>query len=709
MEKTIQTVLKQMKSLDQSESDHIIELCKIFFLKYFGKNILNQLGMNVDEKLHEKIQWDTINDSYFNFTIFSKEYEKTISSKQKEKTGSFYTPDYIVDYIVEGSLLYYFEKKTGCVKEKIKEFLKGKEVLEKKEIEDLLYWIDKVKIIDIACGTGLFLIGSFQKIFKYKKRIYESLCKKTDDFLIKKYIVENNLFGVDIQKNPIIISKLVLFSLVYANEKRFIQILPRFNMIQADSLTEDAILKWGKFHIVLGNPPYFGEKGNKSIFDSAKETSFGKKYYEGKMDYFYFFIYRAMEILENNGILSYITTNYFLTADGACKLRNFIQENTTFLQIINFNEYEIFKSAKGQHNMIFFLSKGYDEFCPIQIQYIMEKNMSSQEIYDHLDHYKSEKIKKYTLDDQRDIYGQNGHIFIEENNDYKAVLEKIYKKSACNLESLCHINQGIVSGADKVTKEMLQTKISPKELQNRNMIMGQGIFVLSKEEVISLGLLQSSYIKPMYKNSDIQRYKANINTDKYILYILDDTFIKTQRCEKILQYLLKYKPILEKRRETLKGTRKWYALQWPRKQEIFEKEKIIVPQRAKKNKFAFHNGSWYASADVYFLTKKDKNIDLKVLLGLLNSKIMYFWLYNRGKRKGQFLELYATPLKHIPILWPINTKDAQRIKYFTNKMIGKGENHIEQQNIDQIFYRLYDFTQREIKMVEDLYGRNMRK
>ncbi|WP_129596066.1 Eco57I restriction-modification methylase domain-containing protein [Anaerophilus nitritogenes] len=707
MEKTIQTVLKQIKSLDKTESDDIVELCKIFFLKKFGKNIFSQLSMDVDEKLQGKIQWDTIKDLYFDFSSFSKQYEKTISLIDKEKTGSFYTPEYIVDYIVEESLLYYFEKKTGYIKEKIKVFLTGEDSLEKKEIENLLYWIDKVKIIDMACGTGFFLIGSFKKIFKYKKRIYKSLYKKTDDFFIKKYIVENNLFGIDIQKNPIIILKLVLLSLVYENEKSFIDFLPYLNIIQGDSLIEDVFLKWGTFHIVLGNPPYLGEKGNKSIFDALKDTSFGKKYYEGKMDYFYFFIYRAMELLEKDGILSYITTNYFLTADGACKLRNFIKENTTFLQIINFNDYEIFKEAKGQHNMIFFLREGYDESCPIQIQYITEKNIGSKELYGHLYEDKSQKIKKYTLDQQQSIYGENGHIFIEENNDYRFILEKIYKKSNCNLESLCYINQGIVSGADKVTKEMIQRKIPSKELQTRNIVIDQGIFVLSKEEVASLELLKSHYVKPMYKNSDIQRYTVNINPKKYILYILDNTFIKTQRCEKILQYLLKYKPVLEKRRETLKGTRKWYALQWPRKQEIFENEKIIVPHRAKENKFAFHNGSWYASADVYFLTKKDDDVDLKILLGFLNSKIVYFWLYNRGKRKGEYLELYATPLKHIPILWPIDGQDAQRIKKLTNKMIQKGENPIDQNHIDQILYKIYGFTQKEIEMVEALYYRNI--
>ena len=86
----------------------------------------------------------------------------------------------------------------------------------------------------------------------------------------------------------------------------------------------DEVMGEGGFDIVIGNPPYIGEKGNRNIFENIRRHGFGKKYYEAKMDYFYYFIYRGIDMLNKDGVLAYITTNYFITADGAKNLRKFL-------------------------------------------------------------------------------------------------------------------------------------------------------------------------------------------------------------------------------------------------------------------------------------------------------------------------------------------------------------------------------------------------
>ena len=107
----------------------------------------------------------------------------------------------------------------------------------------------------------------------------------------------------------------------------------------------------GGFDIVIGNPPYIGEKGNKEMFHEVKVTDFGRRFYQRRMDYFYFFIAKGLEILNTNGILSFITTNYWTTATGGQKLlRPFLKENANIKRFINFGEYKIFQSAQGQHN-----------------------------------------------------------------------------------------------------------------------------------------------------------------------------------------------------------------------------------------------------------------------------------------------------------------------------------------------------------------------
>ena len=76
------------------------------------------------------------------------------------------------------------------------------------------------------------------------------------------------------------------------------------------------------FSIIIGNPPYVKEFVNRKIFEDIKRASVSvEKYYEGKMDYLYFFIESGIDLLQESGYLSFITTNYWLQAEGAKKLR----------------------------------------------------------------------------------------------------------------------------------------------------------------------------------------------------------------------------------------------------------------------------------------------------------------------------------------------------------------------------------------------------
>ncbi|MCR5145935.1 MAG: Eco57I restriction-modification methylase domain-containing protein, partial [Clostridia bacterium] len=123
------------------------------------------------------------------------------------------------------------------------------------------------------------------------------------------------------------------------------------------------------FDIVIGNPPYVGEDEHKDIFDPIKKSGLGKRFYCGKMDLLYFFFHLSLDISNNNSCCSYITTNYYITADGAVKLRNDFKERAYINRIVNFNEAKVFDSARGQHNIITAYSKksplNNDTMCKI--------------------------------------------------------------------------------------------------------------------------------------------------------------------------------------------------------------------------------------------------------------------------------------------------------------------------------------------------------
>ena len=94
----------------------------------------------------------------------------------------------------------------------------------------------------------------------------------------------------------------------------------------------------------------------------------------------------------------------------------------------------------------------------------------------------------------------------------------------------------------------------------------------------------------------------------------------------------------------------WYSTYRAREYDVFtNKDKIVFPYRSKSNIFSYSNDDYFASGDILYLRQKDRNFNIKYILALLNSKLYYTWLYYKGKRKGETLELSATPISQVPI------------------------------------------------------------
>ncbi|MCJ7652014.1 MAG: Eco57I restriction-modification methylase domain-containing protein, partial [Candidatus Lokiarchaeota archaeon] len=116
-----------------------------------------------------------------------------------------------------------------------------------------------------------------------------------------------------------------------------------------------------KYDIIIGNPPYLGQNYNAPIFhELVKEFPICRKFYVGNMDLFYYFIHFGIQKLKPGGLLSYITTNYWLTKSkktGIKYLKPHIANECYILQYIDLSKLKIFKDALGQHNCIFILQK----------------------------------------------------------------------------------------------------------------------------------------------------------------------------------------------------------------------------------------------------------------------------------------------------------------------------------------------------------------
>lgn len=449
------------------------------------------------------------------------------------------------------------------------------------------------------------------------------------------------------------------------------------------------------FDLVIANPPYLGEKKHKEVFHRIKSSTL-KNYYQGKMDLFYFFFHQSLNMVRDNGIISFISTNYYPTATGGKKLRKDIQNRAVIHSLINFNELRIFESALGQHNMITTLIKSSEPHISYNL-ITSRTGVANQEILSNIINGNDGKTKYYRVT-QNELYdGAESYIRLQglASSPIDKILNKLAQLST-PLGSLCNINQGIVTSADKISnKHVTRYQINAK--------VGDGIFVISESELNNLSVPDSEYIKPWFKNSDIYRYCTNLSNSEYLIYAdirHKDTFDK-----KLLEHLSKFEQILKDSSSNAP------FLHRPRDIN-FSEPKIVAPQRSNTNTFGYNESPWYASADVYFITSKSNSINLKYLLALLNSRPYYLWLYHRGKRKGESLELYQKPLSEIPIKIIDNKEQSPLIELvdkiieltqkpgYDSKKPSKEQTEYERQ-IDSLVYKLYDLSQEEIKLIEN--------
>lgn len=659
----------------------------------------------------------------------------------KKAGGVYYTPQFIVDYIVENT---------------VGELLKGKTPNKVKEL----------RIVDPACGSGSFLLGAYQKLLDWHLEYYSNMEKPPSSaFYIgkgeiprltiqkKKEILLNNIYGVDIDSQAVEVTKLSLLLKVLEDENTDIfeaqqklvqeRALPYLgdNIKCGNSLVDTDILNsnltseeiqnikpfdWkktfpkvfadGGFDAVIGNPPYVGEKGNKEKFRDIKKTKWGKKYYYTKMDLFYYFYHKSLDLCNDKGMVSFITTSYFLTADGAVKLRRDLRERCNILKVINFNELQVFENAKGQHNTILVLSKSKSKKKCQVFNSKLSGELTSRlfkDIFKEKDIFKSISLNQLFNGDENLIFLE-GVSSNENSKDYiiNNILSKISEGNPL-LKNIMSVNAGADVTISKITK---------KHVENfgKKFKKGDGVFVLTQNEFKNKNIPSEelSLIKPFIKNSDIGKYYIK-DSSKYLIYTNSETNIK--EFPTIKKHLDKFRVILKDQMKRYdEPISNWFMLHRPRDENIFTSEKIILPYRSKFNCFAYSDSPIYASRDVFFLLKNENDFNIKYILALLNSKLYYLWLYYRGKRKGETLELYATPVGNIPLKFieieeqKIFVELADKLTLLNEELktcnVPSQRDIIELQiddafeKIDQLVYQLYNLTDEEIQLVEEIVG-----
>ena len=391
-----------------------------------------------------------------------------------------------------------------------------------------------------------------------------------------------------------------------------------------------AVFKKGGFDIILSNPPYIGQKNNATLFKSLHQNPLWSAYIKPKSDLSYLFFHLAIHLLRRDGIGGFLTPPYFATAQGALHLRQTMQKSITFLRLLDFNGKMLFSDASPHTLLSVFLNQPKDISCCVGIKKI--------------------KIPPTCLWE-----GKNVFLRTQTAQEISPLLSDVLQKMAQmprTLGDVVKISNGLMTGCDKISAAHL------RKFKLSGVQKGDGVFVLSDKEKkqLSLNKYERQKIKPFFKNSVITPYRVSCTPTHWLVdfFYPNDRDLNLAHYPHLLAHLARFKPVLMARRQNNNGIQHQLAAgkYWfgsVRRKMNFEGEKLVCPHRAKKPCFAYCDGPWYASSDVYFISHPQAGYTLWAILALLNSPLTHLWLYYNGKRKGNLLELYAQPLNQLPL------------------------------------------------------------
>jgi hypothetical protein len=680
--------------------------------------------------------------------------------------GAFYTPKEIVQYMCRESLVQYLKSHTEVqTHNAIENLIKKRRVdlaIQPKEIARQIYvLLENVKVCDPAIGSGVFPMGILNELYNARLLMYGFTKPKKDfvHFEVKKSIIENNIYGVDIERGAVDIARLRFWLALVIDAKEPLP-LPNldYKIMQGNSLLEqyegidlsnltkletyqgegfqttifgnetdikrqklqyligeyynctnhtvkkeikqkieenidnqlsinqltntlkeidteanpyfflwhtwfsdvfNSVSDRNGFDIVIGNPPYV----NISIMPQMHSV-FREIYSEihtGYNDLMYYFLYKGICLLSDEGILAFITSNYFLGNDYAKKLRSFLNDKLEI--VINFHNASIFESA-SVHTAISFARKS----C----------KTDAVKFYT----YQKDKLYSVILNDDYEYCELNRNklndTWVIANDKKQSIIDKL-KQNSIALGDLMIIEQGSKSGKNNVftiSKEYAEKQNFEKEVYHTNV-----------------------------KNSDIQQY---VFTDRSNVVIYTDSQTNINKYPNVYKYLQSHQEELSERNEVGKGLYPWWRFDRPRNKAIFDsKEKIIVPYRAKNNRFAYDDKQCFNDGgDIRALiVKKDCKYSIKFLLGLLNSTLLDWYYGFIGKPKGNMREYFNAPLSEVPIHVATSTQQTPIIALVDKILAMKKANpqadtsELERE-IDKLVYKLYNLTSDEISIIE---------
>ena len=659
--------------------------------------------------------------------------------------GVVYTPTYIVDYIVNRTV---GDQISGRSPAQLAGLRNGKQPF---------------RVLDMACGSGSFLLGAHQCLLdhclkwyiehkpqSHKNAVYNGPRTRQWRLTIeeKKRILTTHIFGVDIDHQAVEVSKLSLLLKVLEGETeqsvvRQLQLfreraLPNLagNIKCGNSLigseyfvgqsqpdpTElkrvnsfdwkrqfPETIKSGGFDCIIGNPPYV--RIHNLVDFHPGEVRFIQETFDtarfGKVDLFVAFIEKGLSLLRESGRLGFIVPNKFMQADYGVGLRQLLSGKQALLELVDFGNAQVFETATTYTCLLFLAGTPQRAFHA-------KFNRSHQPAVRFL--AKAELERRSTSS-----FGEAP--WQAASSLDTRILSKL-ETSHWRLSDAVDLSiTGVKTGDNSVfVFERLRVKA--------------GIARLRREDTDVEVELESDYLVPYIKAESLKRYRVTLGS-RVLLYPYElkgeDTCLvpesELKKSPKTWRYLLKHRRTLEGRQKGKLRGPDWYGLSFSSSLRMFLAPKIVTPTLAPRNSFAIDDERRFfpqgAGGGCGLVPKRD--FSPFFLIGLLNSRLLTFYFQRISSAfQGGWFAYEPRYLCRIPIC-PMDkndrTKSAQhdRVVACVESMM-KLQQHlndaesvaqrtaIENQidatdrEIDRLVHRLYGLTAKEIALVDDATG-----